>query len=294
VQVGQPRLTVRVKGLIAALASACVVLTIACFFLALQNTSKSVTNVRGSAEGHSLVAVLLQENAGPVRFVLTDSALVLRNALVPGQESLEDYAAQDLTLGPESQPQTAEGRSFWDSLKGRQITSLADVLVLSRLFQESPSAARRIEVKHSKFMTARDFKSGNFILTGSPRANPWAGLFEQGLNFRFAAGVLRNTDPVQGEPSSFEAHPTDHIDCARIALLKNLSGTGFVLLLAGALIEGTEGAGEFLFRDGSTPLILKTLGVRAGDPLPPFEVVLEIATLEGTARSAKIVAWRRH
>jgi hypothetical protein len=32
----------------------------------------------------------------------------------------------------------------------------------------------------------------------------------------------------------------------------------------------------------------------AGDPIPSFELILEITTLEGTARSAKIVASRRH
>jgi hypothetical protein len=142
----------------------------------------------------------------------------------------------------------------------------------------------------------REFKSGNFILTGSLRSNPWASLFESSLNFQFQPGKpgIQNVSPRRGEPSSFQAQPAAHSDPARIAVARNLNGAGIVLLIAGANIEGTEGAGDFALREDSLPLIRKLVGWRMNESIPSFEMILNITTLEGTARSAKIVAWRRH
>ncbi len=183
-----------------------------------------------------------------------------------------------------------------EKLKTRQITSLADVLILFKFLQAAPAAARRIEVRHAKYMNARDFKYGNFILVGSQTSNPWAALFEPYLNFQMISGTdaIRNVAPAGTEPAEYVTRPNNHIDMARVALLKNLSGNGFVLLVAGKNMEGTEGAGEFLMREDSLPLVRKKLGLKDSDPIPSFELVLEIGMLEGTARSARIVAWRRH
>lgn len=287
----QPALARTPKALIATLAGACIVLVVACAYLIRDRIS--AVSAGASSESHSLVAAVMGQTAGPVRFVLTDSALVVGNGLPNKPVSLNDYAARG-AADPTDHAQDAASEVRWNSR--RQITSLADVLVLSRLLQEMPQAGRRIEVKHARFMTARDFKSGNFILTGSPRANPWAGLFEPAANFRFESegSLFRNMNPVKGEPAGFAADPARHIDYARVALLRNLSGTGFVLLVAGGFIEGTEGAGEFILRDDSKPAILKALGLKDGDPLSPFEIVLEVTTLEGTARSTRIVASRRY
>ena len=163
------------------------------------------------------------------------------------------------------------------------------------MLQDMPSAqARRIEVKHSKYLTARDFKDGNFILTGSGRANPWMALFEPSLNFRFVDGNLHNVSPKAGELDSFSFPAGDRTDIARIAYLPNLSNTGFVLLAAGFSAEGTEGAGEFMLRRDSLPLVRQTLGLKPGEKLPPFEIVFEVTKLGGTSRSTRIVASRRH
>jgi hypothetical protein len=86
----------------------------------------------------------------------------------------------------------------WPFIATRHITSLADVMILSRLYQENPAAARR----YVRYMQTRDFKSGNFIITGSSLANPWTGLFESSLNFQLDFTALRigNAAPVDREP----------------------------------------------------------------------------------------------
>jgi hypothetical protein len=99
---------------------------------------------------------------------------------------------------------------------------------------------------------------------------------------------------VNGEATVFQRDNLHRIDHARIAVVKNLSGNGFVLLIAGVGMEGTEGAGEFLLRNDSLQLIRKSIGLSPREPLSSFELILQIATLDGTARSERIVAWRRH
>jgi hypothetical protein len=103
-----------------------------------------------------------------------------------------------------------------------------------------------------------------------------------------------NRAPVNGEATVFQRDNLHRIDHARIAVVKNLSGNGFVLLIAGVGMEGTEGAGEFLLRNDSLQLIRKSIGLSPREPLSSFELILQIATLDGTARSERIVAWRRH
>ena len=251
------------------------------------------THSMNRAEG--LINSLFDQNPGPIHFVLTDSALVIMNLMRGSPVTVDEYVHQPFAKSWEPNVQDSKEQKLWEILERRQITSLADVTVLSEIYRQFPSAAGRIEVVHAKHMQLRDLKSGNFILTGSWRSNPWAGIFEPTMNFPFDYAVgIRNLAPRQGEPAVFEAKRAAHLNFGRIALLKNLSGNGFVLLIAGIDMEATEGAGEFLLKPEASSLIRKALGLRPGEPYPSFEMVLEISTLEGTARSARIVACRRH
>jgi len=248
---------------------------------------------RLSPEPPTIFTNLLAQNSDPVNFVLTDSAVVIMNRLTGRYPTIEEYSSGNF-LQQRSAGLDPQMRELWPFIATRQITSLADVLILTRLYQENPAAAKRIEVRYARHMQTRDFKSGNFIVTGSSRANPWTDLFESSLNFQLDFTDLRitNGSPRNTEPRQFEARP-DGPDFARVALSRNLAGNGFVLLIAGLQAEGTEGAGEFLLRSDSLQQIQKLLGLGARDPIPQCEFVLEIKTIQGTARSASIVAWRR-
>src|SRR5262249_29926563 len=109
----------------------------------------------------------------------------------------------------------------------------------------------------------------------------------------FPENTLTNTIPGHDEPKTFVSDSTHGINYALIAYTHNLNGTGFVLILAGDSIESTEGAGEFIFSPESLPLTLQKLRLKEGDSLPPFETVLEVKALGGTARSTRIIAGRR-
>ena len=235
-------------------------------------------------------AALFTRNPDPVRVILTDSTLVVMERSSGRHPTLSDY-----TSGEYAKPAAGIDPDVWNFLASRQITSLADVLILSQLYREHPMAAGRIEARYSRHVQTRDFKSGNFVILGSPVANPWTALFDSSLNFQFERGPvsLRNLHPKAGELEVFTNKPAGP-DYARIALLPNLSGNGFVLLIAGLEAEGTEGAGEFLFRGDSLETIRKAIGIGPRDALPWCEFVLEIKTLQRAAQSASIIAARQH
>lgn len=246
------------------------------------------------AEPDTLFSCFFNQTAGPVRFVLTDSALGIMSLLLEHPPAPEEYSTRSFVAGGQrllaSKP---DALRIWNFLESRQITSLADVGVLTRLLQTHPSAARRTEIRHARHMRTRDFKTGNFIITGSHRANPWAALFDQPLNFSVVQNHIVNRQPRPGESAEYRNQGADR-QWALISMTRNLSDGGWVLLAEGLGFEGTEGAGEFLLSPQAAERVRKLLGVSAGSPLPPFELLLETTALEGTARSSKIVAWRRY
>ena len=235
-------------------------------------------------------SALLARNADPVRFVLTDSTLVIMGRLRGNRSTLDEYTTGEYARKeiPGVSPDTRE------FLSKRQITSLADVSILSRLYRENAEAPKRVEVRYSRYMQTRDFKSGNFVILGSPNSNPWTTLFDSSLNFQFEMFPirLRNRNPTGSEPGVFEAKPSGP-DYARVAVLPNLSGTGFVLLIGGIEAEGTEGAGEFLLRSDSLKKVRNALNLGANDAIPPCEFILAIKTRQGAAQSEEIIAARR-
>ena len=234
---------------------------------------------------------LLSRNDGPVRFVLTDSTLVIMGRLRGSRPTLDEYTSGEYARKeiPGFDP------GVRDFFTRRQITSLADVSILARIYRESAEAPKRVEVRYARYMQTRDFKAGNFVISGSPNSNPWTALFDSGLNFQFEMYPirLRNLKPVGSEPSLFEATESGP-DYARIALVPNLSGDGFVVLIGGLEAEGTEGAGEFLLRSDSLTKVRRALGLGAHDAIPSCELILAIKTRQSAAQSEEIIAARRH
>ena len=133
---------------------------------------------------------------GRIMFVLTDSALMVTSPLMKGPPGLEQYVSGDYLQEVEKQLDSATAKEIGRNLRPRRITSIADVMILTRLVQSHPELARRIEVRHAKDMHARDFSNGSFIMTGGPRSNPWANLFESGLNFHFSGGSVIKRKPT--------------------------------------------------------------------------------------------------
>jgi hypothetical protein len=274
-------------GVVAGMAAVCAILAIACVVLWSQRRTVA------PQEPDTVFGRLFGQSSGPVRFVFTDSVLVVAGKLIETPD-LEHYIDQSYLEDVKRLLPGENGALLLDHLRGRQITSFADVEILAKVLQTHPTAAHRIELRHARFVRTRDFKTENFVIMGSRTANPWNLLFESSLQFAIDRNKgIRNPRPKPGEPAYWPLIEERGISPARIALLDNLTGTGFVLSIAGVTMESTEGAGEFLLRPDSMAAIAQALGVRPGERLPRFEIVLETSALQGTARSARIVAARR-
>jgi hypothetical protein len=243
-----------------------------------------------AADPDTLFTAFFRAHAGPVRFVLTDSALTTTNAMIGHPPGLDAYVSRSfVTEGEERFAGDARWQRLWRTMTTRQITSWADVGVLTRFLQTHPAAAARAEARHARHMRIRDFKTGNFIIMGSSSSNPWAGLFVGRLNFVVESGRITNRRPQPGEPAEYTQQGLAR-QWAHVAHVRNPSGEGGVLLVEGVQFEGTEGAGEFLLSTASRDEFWRRTGVERG--LPEFELVLEISAADGTARTARIAAWR--
>jgi hypothetical protein len=185
----------------------------------------------------------------------------------------------------------------------RQYTSLADLNSSGRLAELSHRYSNDAPaIRYARHMNVRDFKTGNFILLGSRRGIPWVRLFEPQLNFsmeqdaRTRSYYFRNKTPRTGEPDAWyqEAKTDTTVETyADVALVPNLSNTGYVLILSGIGMEASEAAGEFVAGPEFQKALLATLPRTAGQPqLRYFELLLRIRAVAGAARSSQVVTSR--
>lgn len=263
------------------------------------------------SENRRLRAVVAQSNAPQTLFepilpngwqrthiVVTDSALVLLEQLAHQNPSLESYADNAyLQLMPSKMRQGAQA-DFFRCLSTRQISSLADMRIVSSIYRSYPKQARDISLRHARNMHARDFDNNdNFLLIGSSRSNPWATLFERSLNFQFqpnfGESCFENRRPLPGEQQQYCSATGQGTDYAHIVMMHNGGRKGRVVLIAGIAMEGTEAAGAFFMDPASLPEVLQRLHAKHLSDVTGYELLLKVYDVGGSGRSAEIVAARR-
>lgn len=247
----------------------------------------------------TLMDLLVTSPKQQTQVVVIDSALVLFQSFAGRDVGLEEYAGRTYLSELDS-----SGKALPDIsrklLSSRQITSFADVEIASAVSREY-GAAYPIRIRHARSMNVRDFKSdNNFLLIGSPLADPWAALFEGTLNFRFenhanSWPLIRNLHPRPGERSTYGTDSYDEAGAqyARIAVLHNHSGFGRVALIAGTSMEGTEAAGEAFLDPQFADSLVRLFGVDQIKRMPDFEVVLQTEGVGGAGYGARILATRK-
>jgi hypothetical protein len=230
--------------------------------------------------------------------VPADSGLVIMQGLTRHPVSLGDYVSGKY----QSDGTSHAGISAGDvrELGTRRYTSIVDlnmVLRLSRLKQVVP---QRMMVCFARDLRMDDVRSGNAILLGSVDANPWVGLFEQQLNFRFSfdpksdsAPVILNQHPLAGEQLVYANHHDGswHNTFGRIAYLPNLDGSGHILLVGGLNMAGTQAAGEFVMN----PALMRPILDHAKAPngsIRPFEILIATSNVAANASSPQVVSER--
>jgi succinate dehydrogenase hydrophobic anchor subunit len=228
--------------------------------------------------------------------VPADDGLVMIQNLTKHSVNLAEYINRDYVSI--KSPYNIDAQNMAD-LDEQRYTSMADldtVLKFSRLPETTPG---RFSVRYARELHMEDLKESNAILIGSSFSNPWVELFQKNLNFEFDyqprpnESVIANRHPLQGELPVYrnDATAPSHRTYAVIALSRNLNDTGWVLIIEGLTMAGTQAAADILFsREAMLPVLTKAQ-TRNGE-LQPFELLIETRSFGSNAPQATIITSR--
>ncbi|WP_031498414.1 helix-turn-helix domain-containing protein [Bryobacter aggregatus] len=235
------------------------------------------------------------------RVVVPDSSFGLLQGFLGRNVPLEDYLKPGY---PDSLGWPVEkGQDYVDRAKAsvsRPYTTFADTVTASRIGAEAERHRWQPKFSFPRDLMARDLGTGNVILLGSPKSNPWASLFEANMNFqsffsheRNLGGIV-NRSPRVGEEKEYVRVTKNGYPGEAYALIGlHVSAGNRVLTLSGTNMEGTEAAFEFAASPAQSRELLGQLGLREA-PVGAYalEVVLRTYAIAGTARDTRVLAVR--
>jgi len=228
--------------------------------------------------------------------VPADDGIVMIQNLTHHSVNLSEYISRD--YASIKNPYNIDAQNMAD-LDQQRYTSMADldtVLKFSRLPEATPE---RFSVRYARELHMEDLKDSNAILIGSSFSNPWVELFQKNLNFEFEyqprpnQSVIMNRHPLQRELPVYQNDATapSHRTYAVIALARNLNDTGWVLIIEGLTMAGTQAATDILFnREAMLPVLNKARA--ANGEVQPFELLIETRSFGSNAPQATIIASR--
>ena len=231
--------------------------------------------------------------------VLADGTYTMFQDLIQRQLSPTDYQRQRFRALADERLADPASRNFAYRLMNRQFTSIADAGLVQRMSMLNAAHGIPTDVILARDASPGHFRTHNAILSGSRRSNPWVELFEDRLNFRSRfveeerRAYFENKAPRAGEQSSYEVR-WDRLGYCRVAYLPNLDGTGSVLILSGTDMGSSDAGAQFITSERWVRQLRGALGLRRGQPLPHFEVLLRTELVLTTAGAFDMVAYRVH
>jgi hypothetical protein len=251
-----------------------------------------------SSVGRFLPWTAILDGKSRTFIVLGDTGVGSAQDLVHSGITLDDYIRRDYL--PASVHADAQTMALARYLTAKRITSLADAEIAVGVDQINPFPQHRPIIRFAREMQVDDFKNANAVILDSKRTNPWMELFQQRLNFQVVYDeelrrhVVQNRAPKIGEkalyvPAGSTGTPGEAY--AVLALLPNLN-SGYVLLIAGTNMEGTEATGEFAEDASRISAALERIGLRSTSQPQAFELFLRVEATGGTSSHAEVIAYR--
>jgi len=232
---------------------------------------------------------------GTAYIVPTDAGFNLMEDMAHRSLSLADYIkGQYADMAPVSEnPHTRQ------DLGTQPYTDFVSLQIVSLLARLPEFDSRRVLLRFPRDLRIDDLKKSSAIIIGSADSNPWASLIDARANFRIVpepemnGAVIENTHPAAGELRVYRSHWGEpaHDTFALILLEPNLSGTGYILLIEGLDIAGTQAAADLLFTSGEIAPIVKSAS-RTDGSLRPFEVLVRATSIQSNAEGTQIIASR--
>jgi hypothetical protein len=228
--------------------------------------------------------------------VPTDAGFNLMEDMAHRSLSLADYIKGQYADMP---PASIDSHTRQD-LGTQPYTDFVSLQVVSMLARQPEYDPKRVLLRFPRDLRIDDLKKSSAVIIGSADSNPWASLVDANTNFRIVlqpemnGAAIVNTHPAAGEQEMYRSHWGEpaHETFALILLQPNLSGTGYLLLIEGLDIAGTQAASELLFSEGIAPIVERAL--RKDGSLRPFEVLVRTTSIQSNAAGTEIVASRIH
>jgi hypothetical protein len=237
-------------------------------------------------------------SARPTQIITSDPNIVEIQGFTGGQITVSDYANHNYFAGPNKL--TPEQDNFCRIILRGDKAATVDTKIAVTIAQLAQSSGRQVRVRGARGIRLSDLRTeDNFVLLGSPRSNPWSGLFDDQLDFRFVFDkalkqeFIRNIHPRAGEQANYIPTAPGWAtgqSYAIIAVVRNPDQNGNVLLLGGADVEGTEAAGELITDPGRLSSDMKKCGLQLSGPLHHFEMLLRLNTMAGSPNDIDVTA----
>jgi hypothetical protein len=228
--------------------------------------------------------------------VPADAGLGILQNLAKEPASLTDYVNGEYITNVKA---SGLDQGNLDDLRTQRYTSMVDLSITSRLTHLPEVVPDHLIVRFARDLRMDDLKDSNAILLGAIHTDPWVGLLQGSLNFQFACGkqvddcYIVNSHPTAGESPVYRsdlsrASPETY---AILALLPNLDHNGWILLIEGLNMAGTEAAANMLLDDATMRPLIRQSTSPAG-LLKPFELLIRTRSLGAQALPSQIVARR--
>lgn len=228
--------------------------------------------------------------------VPADDGIVMIQNLTHHSVNLAEYISRDYVSI--KSPYNIDTQNMAD-LDQQRYTSMADLDTVLKFSRLAEATAERFKVRYARELHMEDLKDSNAILIGSSFSNPWVELFQKNLNFDFEyqprpnESVIVNRHPQQGELPVYQNDATapSHRTYAVVALARNLNDTGWVLIIEGLTMAGTQAAADVLFNREAMLSVLDKARAQNG-LIQPFELLIETRSFGSNAPQATIIASR--
>jgi len=268
-------------------------------FYRLTPASPSVAATRGLPR--NIIEQRIFASGSPLSIVSTDSSLVLLQNSLHTDISINDYVGGQYPSNVLAHSTDPLQRTALENAAAGRYTSLGDLTIAWQCEDLAQQFNTPATLRYARYMSVRDFEKGNFILIGSRRGNPWTSLFEPQLNFALEEDKethlfhFANKKPGPGEQKIYfnqQQTSGDYVSYVDIALVPNLTKTGYVLLLNGSVMDSNEAAAHLIFDGDLSAPLLHTVDSPVIGKTQSIEIFLRVHSLQGAPNKFDVLATR--
>ena len=229
--------------------------------------------------------------ARPAIIVPCDTALVTYETETHSDVGLAAYLNRTyLKSEPGAPPMVGQHR----------YTAMPDLLFTALLSRLPESRAERTFIRYARDLQMADLRGANFVLIGARRSNPWVELFDKNNNFQTLhseelGDYIVNRAPAGDELPTYARSHDPGMDAAFavVSFVPGITGDENVLMAAGTITPGTEGAANYLFSKSFDGFLPKAADARTGR-IRHFEILLRVRNITGMAQQPEMLAYRIH